>query len=56
MATATIERELLDLERQYWNAMKNKDAEAAMRLTDDKCIVTGAQASLASTEIRSAKC
>jgi len=43
MATATIEKELLQLERQYWNAMKDKDAEAAMRLTDDEVIVTGAQ-------------
>lgn len=43
MATATIEKELLHLERQYWNAMKDKDAQAAMRLTDDEFIVTGAQ-------------
>jgi hypothetical protein len=43
MATTTIEKELLHLERQYWNAMKEKDAEAAMRLTDDQFIVTGAQ-------------
>ena len=43
MATATIEKELLELERQYWNAMKDKDVQAAMRLTDDEFIVTGAQ-------------
>jgi ketosteroid isomerase-like protein len=34
---------LLDLEKQYWRAIKNKDADAAMRLTDDPCIVVGAQ-------------
>lgn len=43
MATQTIEQELIDLEKQYWQAIKNKDADAAMDLTDDTCIVTGAQ-------------
>ena len=48
MATTTsaptaVEQELLGLERQYWQAIKDKDGEAAMRLTDDPCIVTGAQ-------------
>lgn len=43
MAAQTIEKELLDLERQYWQAIKDKDVDAAMRLTDDRCIVAGAQ-------------
>jgi uncharacterized protein (TIGR02246 family) len=43
MATKALEQELLDLEKQYWQAIKNKDVEAAMRLTDDPCFVTGAQ-------------
>lgn len=43
MATKTIEQELLALERQYWQAIKDKDVDTAMRLTDDPCIVTGAQ-------------
>lgn len=43
MATTTIEAELLDLEKRYWQAIKDQDVEAAMRLTDDRCIVTGAQ-------------
>jgi ketosteroid isomerase-like protein len=43
MGTKTIETELLDLEKQYWQAMKDKDVDAAMRLTDDPCIITGAQ-------------
>jgi ketosteroid isomerase-like protein len=43
MATQTIEQELIDLEKQYWQAIKDKDVDAAMRLTDDTCIVAGAQ-------------
>jgi ketosteroid isomerase-like protein len=38
-----IERELVDLERRYWQALKDKDVDAAMELTDDPCIVAGAQ-------------
>lgn len=38
-----IERELLELEKQYWQAIKDKDVDAAMRLTDDPCIVAGAR-------------
>lgn len=38
-----VQRELLELEKQYWLALKDKDVEAAMRLTDDPCIVAGAQ-------------
>jgi len=43
MATKTIKAELLDLEKRYWQAMKDQDVDAAMRLTDEPCIVTGAQ-------------
>jgi hypothetical protein len=43
MTTATIESELIDLENQYWHAIKNKDVKAAMQLTDSQCIVAGAQ-------------
>jgi hypothetical protein len=43
MASETVEKELVGLERQYWQAIKDKDVEAIMRLTDDPCIVTGAQ-------------
>ena len=42
MATKTLKKELLDLEAQYWQAIKDKDVDAAMRLTDDPCIVAGA--------------
>ncbi len=34
---------LLDHERQFWDAMKEKDAGTASRMTDDGCIVVGAQ-------------
>jgi len=43
MTRNTVEQELLALERQYWQAIKDKDADTAVRLSDDPCIVTGAQ-------------
>ena len=43
MANPGSEQTLLELERQYWQAIKDQDAEAALRLTDDPCIITGAQ-------------
>jgi ketosteroid isomerase-like protein len=43
MTGGPIEAVLLDLEKQYWQAIKDRDVPAAMRLTDDPCIVTGAQ-------------
>jgi hypothetical protein len=39
----TVEKELLALERRYWQAIKDKDVEAAMELSDDPCFITGAQ-------------
>jgi ketosteroid isomerase-like protein len=43
MTDGTIEAQLLDHEKQYWQAIKDRDVQAAMRLTDDPCIVAGAQ-------------
>lgn len=43
MTDTNLERELLDLERQYWQAIKDQDVDAAMRLTHEPCVVTGAQ-------------
>jgi len=43
MATQTVEQELVQLEKDFWQALKDQDVEAALRLTDDQCIVTGAQ-------------
>jgi hypothetical protein len=38
----TVEKQLLELERQYWQALKDKDDLTALRLSDDPCIVAGA--------------
>ena len=43
MDSRTVEKEIVELERQYWLAIKEKDIDAAMRLTDDPCIITGSQ-------------
>jgi ketosteroid isomerase-like protein len=43
MTARTVENELMGLEKQYWQAIKNKDVDAAIRLTDDPCIVAGAE-------------
>ena len=40
--TQTIEQDLLDLERRYWQALKDKDVDTALELTDEPCLVTGA--------------
>ena len=42
MANA-IEREFLDLEKQLRQAIRDRDVDAAMRLTRDPCIIAGAQ-------------
>jgi hypothetical protein len=41
MQPPAIDTELLALEKQYWDAIKNKDGSAATRLSDDRCIVVG---------------
>jgi len=43
MSSSTHEQELVDVERRFWNAMKEKDAAAASALTDDQCVIVGAQ-------------
>jgi hypothetical protein len=43
MSVDTTEKELLGLERAFWEALTRKDATAATRLTDFPCIVTGPQ-------------
>ncbi len=35
--------ELLRLERSYWDAIKERDVSAAKRLSDEPCLVVGAQ-------------
>ena len=39
----STKHELLRLEKQYWDAIQHKDAAAASALSDDACIVVGAQ-------------
>jgi hypothetical protein len=37
------EKELLELERRFWNAMRDKDGARAAGMTDEQCIIVGAQ-------------
>ena len=39
----SIEEELMDLETRYWSAIRNKDSSAAASLSNDPCVVVGAQ-------------
>jgi hypothetical protein len=43
MDTQANQQELLDLELRFWNAMKTKNAQVAGQMTDDGCIIVGAQ-------------
>lgn len=43
MKTAASNKELLALEEQYWQAFKNQDVDTLLSLTNDPCIVAGAQ-------------
>ena len=43
MARTRLEKEIIDLEDQYWRAIRDGDTATATRLSDDPCIVTGAQ-------------
>ena len=38
-----LKRELLTLERRYWSAIKERDSGVASSLSDDPCLVVGAQ-------------
>jgi hypothetical protein len=41
--TTTIDRDILALEREYWDSMITKDPEVVTRLTADESIIVGAQ-------------
>lgn len=43
MAHHANEKDLADVENRFWDAMQSKDAKVAEQLTDDGCIVVGAQ-------------
>jgi hypothetical protein len=38
-----IERELFDREKRYWDAIRRRDRDTAMGLSDESCTVVGAQ-------------
>jgi hypothetical protein len=40
---AAIDQELLNLEKQYWEAIRNRDGATATRLSDARCVVVGPQ-------------
>src|SRR5262245_13383538 len=42
MTSTSLHQQLLELETQYWRAIKDKDVEAALQLTDDACTIVGA--------------
>ena len=42
-ADKTIEKELLGLERQYWQSIKDNQPDTMARLSADPCVVAGAQ-------------
>jgi Domain of unknown function (DUF4440) len=41
--TKAAEKQVIELERKYWQALKDNDVAMVERLTDDPCIVTGPQ-------------
>jgi uncharacterized protein (TIGR02246 family) len=41
--TGALAQELIELEKKYWQAIKDGDAETASELSDDPCIIAGAQ-------------
>ncbi len=43
MATSTIEKEIIEREKQFWDAIQKNDAKAAGKLTADDSILVGAQ-------------
>jgi hypothetical protein len=43
MPSATVEQELLELEKKYWQALKDGDVDTVLQLTDEPCLLTGAQ-------------
>jgi len=42
MTTKSTEQEIVQLEKQYWQGIKDKNIEACERLTDFPCLVAGA--------------
>jgi hypothetical protein len=43
MATTSIDKEIIAVEREYWDSMISKDPSVATRLTADESVIVGAQ-------------
>ncbi len=43
MPTLTVEKEVLELENEFWQAIKTRDADTAAQLTDFPCLIAGAK-------------
>jgi hypothetical protein len=41
--TTKVEREILGVEREYWDSMISKDPSVATKLTGERSLITGAQ-------------
>lgn len=55
MDTETDIRELMDQEKRFWDAMQQRDEAAVAAMTDEQCIVVGAQGVSTITPERMAK-
>ena len=42
MTSTTIDQDLLEREKRYWQAMKDRDVDTALKLTNDPCLIAGA--------------
>lgn len=43
MLSANTKEQIVQLEKEYWQALQDGNVDAAMRLTEDPCLVTGPQ-------------
>lgn len=50
METSLVQSQILQLEKQYWQAMTDHDVEAAISLTHFPCLVSGPQGTRQITE------
>ena len=39
----SVEKEIFELEKRYWQALKDQDLQTILELSDDPCVVAGAQ-------------
>lgn len=40
---SSVENEIFELEKRYWQALKDQDLQTILDLSDDPCVVAGAQ-------------